>query len=218
MKLVGINISKKFSNNTVLDSVSFQVDTGEIFGLFGRNGSGKSTLLKILFGQLEADSGDFFLNQEAYKPYKSFGQQKVAYLPQSNMYPKNLKVRDLIPMMIPEGETQDKVFYAPGIENYTRKWVGSLSEGERTHLGVVLSCHLPHPVLLLDEPFSMTDPLTIQNIKDQIVKVSEYKSIIITDHYYKDVLDITTKSALMQDGKLLEIKDVEDLRAHGYTR
>lgn len=218
MKLVAIDICKSFGNKEVLDRLSFQLDSNEIYGLFGRNGSGKSTFLKILFGMLRADSGQFFLNQQHYDPYKSFADQKIGYLPQNNMFPASIKVRDLIPMVVPESKVQDTVFYTPGIPELAAQTVGSLSEGQKTLLGVILSCNLPHPILLLDEPFSMTDPLTIERIKDQILQTSQNKSVIITDHYYTDVLDIATRSGLINKGKLVNVSGKSDLQKLGYTR
>ena len=218
MKLVAVNIRKQFADKPVLDKVSLQLETGEILGLFGRNGSGKSTLMKILFGSMKADSGEFYLDQRSFEPFGKFQQQQIAYLPQQNMYPRFLKVRDLIPMTIPEGEIQDKVFYSPGIDEYTSKWVHSLSEGQRTHLGVVLSCYLPHPVLMLDEPFSMTDPKTIERIKEIIIETSKSKALILSDHYYKDVLEVSSKNSLLKEGQLFNISGPEALKSHEYTR
>jgi ABC-type multidrug transport system ATPase subunit len=218
MKLVALNIRKSFGNKTVLDDVSLQLDKGGICGLLGRNGAGKSTLLKILFGSLKADAGSLFLDQEPLEVYKKFRLQKIGYLPQYQMYPKQLKVKDLIPMTCPDADVQDRIFYTPGIHELTKKWVGSLSEGQRTFLGVVLACYLPHGVLLMDEPFSMTDPKTIEQIKELLLKTSAAKAILITDHYYHDVLEICQKTQVLHQGKLIEVTDKKDLKALKYIR
>ena len=218
MKLVALNIRKSFGNKTVLEDVSLQLDKGGVCGLLGSNGAGKSTLLKILFGNLKADAGSLFLNQEPFEVYKKFRSQKIGYLPQNQMYPKQLKVKDLIPMTCPDADIQDRIFYTPGIHELTKKWVGSLSEGQRTFLGVVLACHLPHGVVLMDEPFSMTDPKTIEQIKELLVKTSAAKAILITDHYYHDVLEICQKTQVLHQGKLIEVADKKDLKALKYIR
>lgn len=218
MKLVAINIRKSFGDKTVLEDVSLQLDKGGICGLLGSNGAGKSSLLKILFGNLKADAGSLFLNQEPLEVYKKFRSQKIGYLPQNQMYPKQLKVKDLIPMTCPDADVQDRIFYTPGIHELTKKWVGSLSEGQRTFLGVVLACHLPHGVVLMDEPFSMTDPKTIEQIKELLVKTSAAKAILITDHYYHDVLEICQETQVLHQGKLIEVADKKDLKALKYIR
>ena len=218
LKLVGLNITKSFGSTKILEDVSLQINSGGILGLLGRNGCGKSTLLKILFGSLKANSGFFYLNQEVYEPYLNFKQQKAAYLAQDSMYPRQLKVKDLIPMVCPDGSIQDRIFYTPGIHELTKKWVGSLSEGQRTYLGVVLSCYMPHPVLLLDEPFSMTDPKTIEQIKSLLEETAKQKAVLITDHYYHDVMEICSEIRVLQLGKLHEIKQEEDLKRLGYIR
>ncbi|MDC7999012.1 ATP-binding cassette domain-containing protein [Gilvibacter sediminis] len=218
MKLVGLNITKSYGANKILEDVSLQINAGGIFGLLGRNGCGKSTLLKILFGSLKADTGSFYLNQETYEPYHNFRQQKVAYLAQDGMYPRQLKVKDLIPMACPEGAVQDRIFYTPGIHELTKKWVSSLSEGQRTYLGVVLSCYMPHSVLLLDEPFSMTDPKTIEQIKILLEETAKHKAVLITDHYYHDVMELCSEIKVLQQGKLYETSTEEDLKRLGYIR
>lgn len=218
MKLVALNIRKSFGDKTVLEDVSLQLDKGGVCGLLGSNGAGKSTLLKIIFGNLKADAGSLFLNQEPFEVYKKFRSQKIGYLPQNQMYPKQLKVKDLIPMTCPDADIQDRIFYTPGIHELTKKWVGSLSEGQRTFLGVVLACHLPHGVVLMDEPFSMTDPKTIEQIKELLVKTSAAKAILITDHYYHDVLEICQKTQVLHQGKLIEVADKKDLKALKYIR
>ncbi|HBY67764.1 MAG: hypothetical protein CMC07_07145 [Flavobacteriaceae bacterium] len=69
---------------------------------------------------------------------------------------------------------------------------------------------------MLDEPFSMLEPLQTKALKEFLLKISETKGIIITDHYYTDVLDITTKNIILKDGKSIEIHSIEDLKKNEY--
>ncbi|MDO1445909.1 ATP-binding cassette domain-containing protein [Rhodocytophaga aerolata] len=200
----------------MLTHVKFSCQTGEMVGIFGRNGSGKSTLLKILFGTLPADSIEVWLDATIIEPTQVIPNQYIAYLPQEGFLPKDMKVRDVIPLYFRDGEKQNQLFYAPKIASVANKRVSTLSHGELRYVEILLIAHLEHPFLLLDEPFSMIEPLYKDSIKELLSSLKAKKGIILTDHYYRDVLQITDKNLLMINGTLHEIKGKEDLAAHGY--
>lgn len=201
----------------MLTHVKFSCQTGEMVGIFGRNGSGKSTLLKILFGTLPADSIEVLFDATKIEPIQIIPNQYIAYLPQEGFLPKDMKVRDIIPLYFRDGEKQNQLFYAPKVASFANKRVSTLSHGELRYVEILLIAHLEHPFLLLDEPFSMIEPLYKDSIKELLSSLKAKKGIILTDHYYRDVLQITDKNLLMINGTLHEIKGKEDLAEHGYT-
>jgi len=83
-------------------------------------------------------------------------------------------------------------------------------------LGILIISCLPHTFLLLDEPFSMIEPLDQEVIKDLLLQIKQEKGIVMTDHYYHNILQIADKKLLMKGGMLIEIKDKKDLADHGY--
>lgn len=87
---------------------------------------------------------------------------------------------------------------------------------EQCYLQFLLIVHLPHPFVLLDEPFSMVESVFREIIEAKIREQQAVKVFIITYHYYKDVLDVATKKLLMQSGKLMAVNDEDDLSAAGY--
>ncbi len=216
LRLTGIY--KSYGSKKVIENLNLDLVTGQINGLLGLNGCGKSSLLKIVFGTLKASSGSFFINQDIYKPYSNFASNKIAYLPQENMLPRNIKVRDIIPMIFEDGTMQDRIFYSEGVANFTNKYIHELSHGQRKYLGVLLICNLPHPILLLDEPFSMADPLTITLIKKELEGAKANKIVVVTDHYYHDVMEISDTVYLLKEGELTEIHDSAMLTDLEYTR
>jgi len=214
--LVLHNCSKSFGNNKVLKKISFSLETGEILGLFGRNGSGKSTLLKMLFGNMKAGTISASINGNALNISEVIPKQLIGYVPQHPFLPKQQKVRDAIIMMHPNEQEQDAVFYDPHIATMTHKRTGDLSLGELKYFEVVLLSQLPHPFLMLDEPFSMLEPLHKEKLKGKLVSLKNKKGMIVTDHYYNDVLEVATKNIVIKDGIGYPISSTKDLQKFEY--
>lgn len=208
---------KSYGKNTVLQDVSFKLKTGEIMGIFGRNGSGKSTLLKALTGSIKAEVKMEF-DGVITVPSEVISKQLIAYLPQHPFIPVNLLVRDVIPIYYSDGKKQDAIFYDPTIVRISNTKIGALSQGERKYLETLMVGNLPHPVLMLDEPFSMLEPLQIDQLKIHLNKIKEHKAIIITDHYYHDVWDLASKYIVLTDGKSYQIEEKKDLIAFDYLK
>ncbi|MFZ4549362.1 MAG: ATP-binding cassette domain-containing protein [Bacteroidales bacterium] len=215
-ELVIHKVSKKFKQRKVLSDVSFSIKTGEILGIFGRNGCGKSTLLKIIFGVLRADYQEIVLDNEYFNPADNIKLMHISYLPQDSFLPNDLTVREAIPMYYKDGKAQDKIFYDPRIARFEQQKIGTLSMGERRYFEVVLISRLPHKFLMLDEPFSMIEPLYQQAIKDLLTELKKEKGILITDHYYQNVLAVSDRKMIIKDGKAIEVANENDLIGNGY--
>lgn len=209
-------VSKNFGAKRLFNDASLAVRTGEILGVFGRNGSGKSTLLKILFGTVQADRMLGTLNDVPFDPRKVIARQQIGYLPQFSFLPQYRRVRQVIPLFLDTGELQDKVFYAPRIAEIENQRVGQLSIGERRYLEFLLLAYAPHPFLLLDEPFSMIEPLYKDIIQALLMDLKPHKGIILTDHYFRDVLPLTDRNILLKNKSFLPITGEEDLETLGY--
>lgn len=210
------NLNKSFKQKQILTNLSFEFNSGEINAIFGRNGSGKSTLLKLIYGTLKPDTLELRIDGEFVKENNVILDNRIAYLPQDNFLPKRSKVSEIIAMYFHEGDKQDKIFYAPRINNIQNRQVGQLSLGERRYLEIILLGNLNHKFLLLDEPFSMIEPLFIEIIKDFLNGLKTTKGIILTDHYYEDAMEIADKIFLIKDGNKIKINDKQDLINYGY--
>ncbi len=209
-------LSKLYRNKVVLNNINLKCSTGEIIGVFGRNGSGKSTLLKILFGTLKANAITLKINSKITLQKEIISSKNIGYLPQHSFLPKELKVREAISLFFENGDKQDVIFYAPRVSSFESRKISALSLGELRYLELLLIGHLNHSFLLLDEPFSMIEPLYKEIIANLLMQLKKDKGIIITDHYYEDVLKITDRNFLIKNGNKIEINETNDLVKNGY--
>ena len=209
------SIRKEFGTKPVLTDIAFSCQPSDIIGLLGRNGSGKSTLLKIIFGTLIADQKFIRINNEILdQPYKT--KNKLSYLNQDNFLPKNITVKQVVEIFSDEidhkGFLDDEV-----LAKVTGTKIGTLSGGESRYLEVKLLLNLDTLFVLLDEPFNGISPLHIELVKNMIREKSLKKGIILTDHDYRNVLDVANKYYLLFDGGLKPMKTKQDLIDWGYV-
>jgi ABC-type multidrug transport system ATPase subunit len=208
------SIRKEFGTNQVLTDISLKCQPGDIIGLLGRNGSGKSTLLKIIFGTLYTDYKFIRLNGEVLdQPFKS--KNKISFLNQDNFLPKNLTVSQIVNFYSDNpgknGFLDDEI-----LEKVADTKIKNLSGGELRYLEVKLILNLDSGFVLLDEPFNGISPIHIDIIKEMIIEKSRKKGIILTDHDYRNVLDVANRYYLLFDGGLKSIRSKEDLIEWGY--
>lgn len=213
-----MEVNKTFGKKQILNRVSFSCKTGEIIGLFGRNGSGKSTLLKGIMGTMSMDSIVIYINGEKIETSEIFPNRMIGFLPQDSFLPKEMKVRDIIPLMFPAGEEQDKIFHSAGVADFDSKRVGKLSAGQLKYLELLLLAQLPQPFLFLDEPLSMLEPMYIEKAKKVLLSLKSTKGLVVTDHYYKDILEIADRSLVLKDGNAFVVKNEQDLARHEYIK
>ena len=216
--LIVHSVSRRFKTKQVLSAVSLTCSTGDILGLFGRNGSGKSTLLKILCGLIKADSIEITLGSKAFNPFKEGfeGFEVFAYLPQHTFIPRDLKLQEIIKLYHQDKTIQQDILNDKMIAQMMHHKVYSLSPGELKYFEILLICKLKRPFLLLDEPFSMVEPLYRASIRELLLAEKSNKGIIITDHYFRDVLAIADHYLLLKDGYHVDISEKNDLITNRY--
>jgi lipopolysaccharide export system ATP-binding protein len=209
------SVRKEFGTNQVLTDIALKCHTGDIIGLLGRNGSGKSTLLKIIFGSLHTDHKFIRLNNERIDvPYKT--KNKIIYLSQDNFLPKNLTVKQVAEIF--SDDLDLKALLGDEVLSKVRDTkIRNLSGGESRYLEVKLALSIDSLFVLLDEPFNGISPLHIDLVKNMIRAASGTKGILLTDHAYKEVLDIANRYYLLFDGGLRLVRNKQDLIDWGYV-
>jgi ABC-type multidrug transport system ATPase subunit len=212
--LLADSIRKAYGDNQVLTDVYLKCQTGDIIGLLGRNGSGKSTLLKILFGTLHTDYKHITVNGE-YIETAYLKKGIISYLPQDDFLPKKLTVKKLLELFdhILDIASLQK---DPVLSKIFNTKIRNLSGGELRYLEILLILNLDSQFVLLDEPFNGLSPLQVDVIKDMIREKASKKGIILTDHDYRNVLNVANKYMILFDGGIKVLKSKEDFIYWGY--
>ncbi len=207
------SVLKSYDFRHILTDVYVKCVSGDIIGLLGRNGIGKSTMLKIIFGTLVADNKFIRINEQVInKPYLK--KDLINYLPQDAFLPANLTVKQVVELYYDDSTLilDDNI-----LKRIVKTKISNLSGGEGRYLEIKMLLLSKSKFVLLDEPFNGVSPILVDSIKELIKVQSINKGIILTDHDYRNVLDIANKYYLMFDGGLKEITDKSELIAWGYV-
>lgn len=215
-KLHADSIQKNFGTKQLLTDVYVSCEQGEIVGMLGRNGTGKSTMLKIIFGAIPSE-GRFVRigNKVSRGVFDNRGL--IKYLPQDNFLPNNLKIRKIIHLFC-DREGAEVLMNLEWIKPYLNSRSTELSGGEKRLLEVFLIIYSKAKFVLIDEPFNGIAPVYKEEIKARIREQTKYKGFIITDHDYRNILDLSSRIVLLFDGGTKEMKNKEELEDWGYLR
>lgn len=210
-------ISKSFaSNRLVLNQISFHVNRGEIFGILGPNGSGKTTLFNLILGILPIDSGKITINGEIINSlpiHVRCKNYKISYVPQNSACLLGLKVEENLEA-ISEIKIKDKIkrkdiiqelLVKFGLDNIKHTQARSLSGGERRRLSISLALITKPSILLLDEPFSALDPLSVETIRKIISDLQQQSGIssILSDHNISSTLMSVDRAILISNSLVI---------------
>ena len=206
---------KAYSDRPILSEVDFELTTGEIMAVFGRNGSGKTTMFDCICGLKKADI-ELYWNRERIRPVDLFNQKLLGYVPQNPFLPLHLRVRDLISLYLSDVKLQEDLYYDAVIAEINERFLGQLSQGQRKYLELCLVGQLQRPLLIMDEPFTMLEPKQIELAKLRIGSWSDGSAILISDHYYNHVWEISHKHMVIDQGYGKMVHTLDDLRSLGY--
>ncbi|MCH4821659.1 ABC transporter ATP-binding protein [Gramella lutea] len=208
------NVELSFSGKDVLYGVYIKAETGKITGILGSNGCGKTSLLRIFFGNLKCNNKLVRIDQKStLKDLYTF--EKVKFLPQNDLLPNNISLNRLF--RIYKVSWSGFLSKFPDFKNYRKSKMSELSGGEKRVISIWLTLKSDSNLILLDEPFTHLSPLNIEIIKKELVLEKKNKAIILTDHLYRHLLEITDDLYFIQDGCSKEIKDPEKLKEIGYA-
>jgi lipopolysaccharide export system ATP-binding protein len=208
------NLKKSYGHRLVVKGIDIEVTTGEIIALLGRNGAGKTTTFQMMVGLIKPDSGTIYLDGTDISRHTSNqrADDGITYLPQENsVFLKTTVEKNL--MMVLElkkykkadaATTTDQLLEELGLQSLRKQPAFSLSGGERRRLEICRALVLNPKFLLLDEPFTGIDPLTIVEIQRILLRLKKKGiGIILSDHNVRDTLKITDNGYVIDHGEIL---------------
>jgi ABC-2 type transport system ATP-binding protein len=212
------NVSKKLGKRQVLKGVTFDVQTGDIFGYLGPNGAGKTTTIRILLGLLEADSGE--LNILGQDIRLASTRMKIGFsLDPDGLYGTMTAVENLqyyadIYDVSNSSERIGKVLELVGLADRADDRAGTYSKGMRQRLALARAMVHNPEVLILDEPTAGVDPtgqIEIRKILLDIARI-EKKTVLLSSHNLDEVQRICNRIALIDRGEIKMYGELKDLR------
>ncbi len=207
------SVQLAFDLRKILQDIYLECKQGEIVGLLGRNGCGKSSLLKIIFGTLTP--GYKYVSIDGEFISKGYINNKIAYLPQHNYLPRDISIKKLAEVLVSEhywSEFSNQTIY----KNHHHKKSGELSGGELRQLEMLMVLYSRANFILLDEPFTHVTPVQSEYFKTVIKTIGQTKGIIITDHQYQNVWDVSDRVILINEGATKPITHIDELAVYRY--
>jgi lipopolysaccharide export system ATP-binding protein len=213
LKLQAVDLSKSYRGRKVVDDVELEIGQGEVVGLLGPNGAGKTTTFYILVGLARPDSGRVLLNEEEITDLPMYlrARSGISYLPQEPSVFRQLTseenllaVLETLPLT-PEQQRDrlEELLVQMGLETVRTSKAYTLSGGERRRLEIARSLTLQPSFILLDEPFSGIDPLTVKDLQETIRELAKSGiGVLITDHNVRETLSVTDRAYILKSGKI----------------
>ncbi len=214
-KLEADSIVLYFDRKRILSDIYICCETGKITGLLGRNGEGKSCLMKIICGSLEPESKSIRFDRKtinhAYKDPKL-----LLYLPQFNFIPASLPLKRVFADYNIDPVRFELDF--PEFQNKQKSAIREFSGGQIRIIELYILLRSKTRFVMLDEPFTHIMPLHIDRIKTIMLEEKENKGILLTDHNYEHIIEVSDHLYLLADGKVHLTKTVDDIERLGYVR
>jgi len=210
------NLYKKFGKLTVLEGLNLEIKSGGIFAVLGPNGSGKTTLIKSILGMVIPDKGDIKIEDKSVLKKWEYRNQ-INYLPQIANFPANLTVSELIAMVknlrAKKAKDQDLISLF-GLGSFLDKKLGNLSGGTKQKVNILLTFMFDSDLLILDEPTTGLDPISLIHLKEIIQKEKDRgKTILITTHIMSFVEEVADEIVFLLDGVIHFKGSIKSLKA-----
>ena len=228
-QLAASKLHKTYGRREVVKGISLEAYAGEVVGLLGPNGAGKTTTFSMVAGFVSPTSGSVSLNGDSLTKLPAYQRARkgLVYLPQESSVFRKLTVEQNIRAIaetlglskMKEDEVVEKRLEELRLTNLARQKAYTLSGGERRRLEISRALVLEPKFLMLDEPFSGVDPISVSEVMGIIRQLKESGiGIFLTDHNVRETLKIVDRAYLLYEGKVLTHGTAEFLLSDPETR
>ena len=213
---------KIYKKRRVVNGISIEVNSGEIVGLLGPNGAGKTTTFYMITGLIRPNGGRIFMDDfDLTKlPMYKRARRGIGYLPQEPSIFRKLNVEQNImaileTLPIPRKERKERLerlLEDLDVKSLAKSMAYNLSGGERRRVEIARALVTQPKFILLDEPFSGIDPITVEEIQKIIHRLKESGlGILITDHNVRETLSVTDRAYIIFEGEILKAGNAQYL-------
>ncbi len=213
-------LSKNFGEVRAVDSVTLQVERGEIYGFLGLNGAGKTTTIRALLGMIRPSAGSVEVLGQALGPNGRGPWRQVGHLVEKPAAYPELTVRENLEIarrlqQISDRSATARVIERLGIASYADRKAGALSTGNLLRLGLARALLHEPELLILDEPASGLDPAGVVEIRELLKSLAREKGVTVfmSSHILTEVDRLATRIGIIHNGRLIEELDTEKLEA-----
>jgi ABC-2 type transport system ATP-binding protein len=213
-------LTKRFGDFTAVNEITFQVNKGEIFGFLGANGAGKTTAMRMLIGLSKPTSGSAAVaGFDVYKQTENI-KKSIGYMSQKFSLYEDLTVLENISfyggiygLTDQQIKTKsDELISQLGLQNETKKLVGSLPLGWKQKLSFSVALLHEPKIVFLDEPTGGVDPVTRRQFWDLIYNASDKGITIFVTTHYMDEAEYCNRISIMVDGKIKALDSPQNLQ------
>jgi len=216
------NTSKKYKDVLAVDNISFNIKQGEVFGYIGPNGAGKTTTIKMMIGLLKQTNGSIYINGYKMPEQKESAHRFIGYMPQDVGIQQWRTINHALTTFgklsgVDSKTLQDRInemLELFQLSKYKNKKISKLSGGTVQKLGIIQALLHKPKLLILDEPLSGLDPDSRFQVKKIIKDLSNNgTTIFFSSHILSDVQDIATKIIIIDDGHIVKIGSLDELKS-----
>jgi ABC-2 type transport system ATP-binding protein len=208
--IVVSDVHKHYGETRAVDGVSFEVESGEFFGILGPNGAGKTTMLEIIEGLRQADSGSVSLLGESPWPRNPKLLHRMGVQLQATAFFERLTAREQIRTFAAlygvSAKAADDMLGVVGLTDKAETRTERLSGGQGQRLAI--ACSLVHQpdVVFLDEPTAALDPQARRNLWDLLREINEAgRTVVLTTHHLEEAEVLCDRVAIMDHGQILQL-------------
>lgn len=219
-----IDVLKKYSNNTVVNSINLEIQDGQFVVLIGTSGCGKTTTLKMINRLIEPTSGQILVNGsniEEMNPVEL--RRNIGYvIQQIGLFP-NMTILDnveVVPKLLkwPKEKSRKRALELMEMvdlkpEIYANKYPSELSGGQQQRIGVLRALAAEPSLILMDEPFGALDPITRDSLQDEVKKLHKTlnKTFVFVTHDMSEAVKMADVIVFMDKGNIVQVAPPEEI-------
>jgi ABC-2 type transport system ATP-binding protein len=215
------NLTKRFPAKTAIESVSFEVQKGEILGFLGPNGAGKTTTMRIITGYMPASDGTVRVDGFDVFDQPLDVRRRIGYLPENPPLYLDMTVAGYLRFVAKiKGVPKDKlvpeverVMERANITDVKERIIAKLSKGYKQRVGIAQALLNDPPVMILDEPTIGLDPKQIHEVRQLIKDLAGQHTVVLSTHILPEVEQTCHRVIIIDRGKIVAVDTPENLRS-----